>query len=131
MEKIDENRRGADKDVREKRRIYFAKVSREEAILIVVNNFAIQVPLTIFHTLAMSSVFLNSPLTRVTLPSSLNSVQRSFSSLFLAALLRPKLAPFTSSKKLGSGAGSTDFGVESAFRRPNIFSRRGREFVEA
>lgn len=65
------------------------------------------------------------------MPSSLNSVQRSFNSFTFDALLRPKLVPFTSSRKLGSGGGCGGFGVESGFLRPNIFSMSGRESVEA
>ena len=82
------------------------------------------------YTLAMSSVFLNSPLTRVTLPSSLNSVQRNLSSLTLDALLRPRLAPFASSNKLASGAGSLGLGEKSLLRRPKILSKSGRELVD-
>lgn len=84
------------------------------------------------HTLAMSSVFLNSPLTNVTLPSSLNSVQRNFSSfVFFAVLLRPSVGPFTSSKKLGRGGRSFSGRSATALRRPKILFNNGRASVDA
>ena len=100
-------------------------VHTESVSIVLVKIYA-----TTNYTLAMSSVFLNSPLTRVTLPISLNSVQRNLSSLALDALLRPKPAPFTSSNKLGSGTGLSGVGAESVFRKPHILPKSGREFVD-
>ena len=117
--------------MRKQRRIYLSEISRKQTVLDVVSissgiPAAIRIP-----TLAMSSVFLNSPFTRVTFPSSLNSVQRNFNSFTFVALLRPRLVPFTSSKKLGSGGGCSGFGTATGFRRPSILCRNGRESVEA
>jgi hypothetical protein len=70
------------------------------------------------QTFAMSSLFLNSPLTSTTLPFSSNSVHRSFASLAdLGDMLRPRLnigASPPSSKKDPSGK-SSDFSGRGIF----------------
>ena len=66
------------------------------------------------HTFAISSDFLNSPLTRVTSPFSLTSVQRSFSSLEgFPTLLRPRIEPLASLRKLGSNGRSSGLRADS------------------
>jgi hypothetical protein len=71
-----------------------------------------------YQTFAMSSLFLNSPLTSSTLPFSSNSVHRSFASLAdLGDMLRPRLnigASPPSSKKDPSGK-SSDFSGRGIF----------------
>ncbi len=68
------------------------------------------------QTFAMSSAFLNSPLTSVTSPFSLTSVQRNFSSLdSFPSLLRPSTEPLPSFRKLGSKGRSFGLRVESPF----------------
>ena len=54
-------------------------------------------------TFAINSLFLNSPLTRVTLPFSSNSVHRNFNSLVGLMILPAR--PVLSSKKPGSSFG--------------------------
>lgn len=62
------------------------------------------------HTLAISSLFLNSPLTSVTLPFSSSSVHRSFNSL-VGRVTRPNpCGPPLSSRKLASGGACSLFG---------------------
>lgn len=71
-----------------------------------------------YHTFAISSLFLNSPLTRTTLPFSSNSVHRSLASFAdLGDMLRPRLkagASPPSSKKEPSGR-SSDFSGRGIF----------------
>lgn len=133
MEEVDQDSRRANKDMRKQRRIYFSEISRKQTVLCIVSMTPGIPAATQIPTLAISSVFLNSPLTRVTFPSSLNSVQRNFNSFTFVALLRPRLVPvpFTSSRRLGSGGGPSDFGTASGFRRRSILCRNGRESVEA
>ena len=89
--------------------IYFSEISREEAILFIESVIVVShvILLKGKWTLAMSSVFLNSPSMSVTFPFTSNSVHRSFNSLpAFPVLLRPIFAPSKPSRKLGSGGKS-------------------------
>lgn len=135
MEKTDKDCARSHKDVREEGRVNFTEIAREQAILKM--NSIIQ-PLIETHTgirgaltLAISSLFLYSPLTSVTFPFSSNSVHRKHGSLRVFAVrVRPRL------KRLPSAPSSMRLGAQSLFVasferfRPSNLRNKGRFLVE-
>ena len=104
VKEIDEDRARSDENIWKEGRVDLAEVAREESVLL---KSYLAIPLQCerlrgwngVFTLAMSSLFLNSPLTIVTFPFSSSSVQRSLSSL-LSLSGRPMLV--SSPRKLES-----------------------------
>lgn len=115
MKEINENGGGADENMWEERGIYFSKIAGKKAILSGSELWALLPSLGVqVHTFAISSDFLNSPLTSVTSPFSLTSVQRNFSSLEgFPTLLRPRIEPLASFRKLGSNGRSSGLSADS------------------
>lgn len=115
MEEVYKDCRRSYKDVRKNTRVDFTEIARKKTILpYIVSEFPnLQIRV---RTLAISSLFLNSPFTSTTFPYSSNSVQRSFGSFaaltaIILRLLNIDVSPVSAPAYalLGKSSGSRAF----------------------